>query len=363
MRFRPFWAAFALCAVSLAESPLSVQKLFEAVNSSIAQKSSDKDVADWLATVRLTDRLEDQTIEELQSLGAGPRTIAALKKLGNLSAKLPVASSPSVRAPSAPAYVQQPPPPDQDQHSILADVRQYALTYTKALPDFICMQLTNRSVDPHYKPGSEGSWTPSDAILEQLSYFNQQEKYELISNNGNAMFGKTWESVGGSLSRGEFGSLLRDVFEPATNATFDWDHWGRWDGDLCYVFRYRVDQSHSSYSVDYERREKTVPGYHGLVYVVEKKPYAVIRLTIEPDMPASFPVQEIHQAISYKYAEINGHQYLLPATSTVQSRALNAGSRNEIQFRKYRKYAADTTITFDDADDKQEEKNPAPKKP
>jgi hypothetical protein len=152
MRFRPFWAAFALCAVSLAEPPLSVQKLFEAVKSSIAQKSSDKDLADWLATVQLTNRLEDQTIEELQSMGAGSRTVTALKKLGSLSAKLPAASSPLVPAPSAQTYVQPPPPPDRELHSILTAVREYALTYAKALPDFICVQLTNRSVDPHYKP-------------------------------------------------------------------------------------------------------------------------------------------------------------------------------------------------------------------
>jgi len=360
MRSRLLWAVLAFCAIALAESSLSVPKLAEAVKSSIAQKTSDKDVADWLATVRLTNRLEDQTIEELQSMGAGPRTVAALKRLGTLSAKLPAATSPS--APAA-EYVQPPPPPREEQHGILADVREYALSYAKALPDFICVQLTKRSVDPHYKPGSEGSWTPSDDIVEQLSYFNQQEKYELLMNNGNPTFGKTWESVGGSLSRGEFGSLLRDVFEPGTGAAFDWDHWGRWDGDLCYVFRYRVEQSRSNYSVDYERREKTVPGYHGLVYVLETKPYAVIRLTIEPDMPTSFPVQEIHQAITYKYTEINGHRYLLPATSSVQSRALNMGSRNEIQFRNYRKYAADTSITFDDVDDKAEPKTPTVKKP
>jgi hypothetical protein len=39
------------------------------------------------------------------------------------------------------------------------------------------------------------------------------------------------------------------------------------------------------------------------------------------------------------------------------------GSRNEIQFRNYRKYAADTSITFDDVDDKAEPKTPTEKKP
>jgi hypothetical protein len=363
MWIRSGLAALALCAVSFAESPLSVQKLVEAVKSSVAQKASDTSVATWLATVRLANRLEDRTIEELKSMGVGPRTLAALEKLGALSAKLPTADTASDPVAPTPKYVQTPPPPNEEQSSILAAVREYAVNYSKTLPDFICLQVTRRSVDPHYQSGGEGSWTSSDRIVEKLSYFNEQEKYEPITANDNAMFGNSRESLGGSLSRGEFGSLLRDVFEPMTEASFEWDHWGRWDGNPCYVFRYRVDQSHSSYGVDYEHRAQTVPGYHGLVYLLQKRPNAVIRLTIEPEMPESFPVQEIHQAINYKYAEITGHQYLLPATSTVQSRTAGMGSRNEIEFRRYQKYAADTTITFDDADETPQQKTAAPKKP
>lgn len=90
--------------------------------------------------------------------------------------------------------------------------------------------------------------------------------------------------------------------------------------------------------------------------------HAVIRLTIEPEMPESFPVREIHQTVNCKYVEIDGHQYLLPATSTVQSRTAGMGSRNEIEFRRYQKYAADTTITFDDADETPQQTTVAPKK-
>jgi hypothetical protein len=363
MGFRSFCMAFAVCTVTFAQLPLSIPKLVEAVRSSIAQKNSDKDVAAFLATVRLTNRLDDRTIEELQALGAGVRTIAALKKLAESSAKLPVATDASAQTASDPGYVPPPGPGDEEQRRILAAVREYALNYSKTLPDFICLQLTNRAVDSHYQPGGAGSWTPSGQIVERLSYFDRQEKYEPVAIDGKSVFGKVWESIGGTKSRGEFGSLLREVFEPETEASFQWDHWGRWDNDLCYVFRYRVEQGRSRYSVDYEGKEKAVPGYHGLVYVLEKEPYAVIRLTIEPEMEAGFPIQEIHQAVNYKAAEISGHQYLLPANSTVLSRAGNRGSRNDIEFRMYQKYAADAKITFDAADDGAEPKSPAQKKP
>ena len=60
---------------------------------------------------------------------------------------------------------------------------------------------------------------------------------------------------------------------------------------------------------------------------------------------------EIHQQIDYKTFDISGHQYLLPVTSSVQSRSGSYGSRNEIQFLKYQKYSAEATIKFEDSDD------------
>jgi hypothetical protein len=201
-----------------------------------------------------------------------------------------------------------------------------------------------------YQPGTMGSWTPADRIVEKLSYFDRQEKYEAITVNENPMYGKTWENLGGSISRGEFGSLLRDVFESTTDADFEWDHWGRLRNRITYVFRYHVSPGRSHYSVDYERKQQAVPGYHGLIYV-EKGENVITRLTIEPEMPEGFPVQEIHQTIDYNYVDISGQKYLLPLYSQVQSRAGRFGSRNEIEFRKYQKYAADTSIKFDDTED------------
>jgi len=364
--FRTAVLAGVLAVASYAQQPLASARLVEFIKSSIDQKLPDKDVAAYLVSVKMTDKLEDKVVEDLRRMGAGPKTVAALTKLADQSSKL---AAPAPPKPPAPKYVEPPPPAQAEQEKILTEVRDYALNYSKSLPNFICLQLTRRLVDAHFQPGSKGAWTPSDRIVEKLSYFDQQEKYEPITVNENPMFGKTWESLGGSISRGEFGSLLRDVFEPQTDAIIVWDHWGTLRKKLCYVFRYAVLQRNSRYSVAYEKKEQTVPGYHGLIYV-EKGLNVITRLTIEPDMPEGFPVQEIHQVIDYDFVDISGQPHLLPLFSQVQSRAGRYGSRNEIEFRKYQKYAADTTIKFDASDDASlpedqriEDPKPAPKKP
>jgi YD repeat-containing protein len=339
------WLTPAFSQRSFSQQSLPVDKLVEFIQSSIAQKLSDKEVASYLATVRLSSRLEERTIEDLQGQGAGPKTVAALTRLADQSAAMP-AEKPK---PAAPAYVEPPPPPEAEQQRILEKIRAYALSYSKSLPDFICLQVTRRLQDTQYQPGRPGSFAQADRLVEKLSYFGQQEKYEPISQNENSLYGKSWESLGGSLSRGEFGSLLKDVFEPETDTTFTWDHWGRLRGHLSYVFRYFVTRPHSKYTVDYERKQQTTPGYHGLIYI-EKVSDVILRLTIEPDMPPDFPVQDIHQRVDYDHVDISGRDFLLPTVSQVESRAGRFASRNEIEFRKYQKYAADSSIRFDDTD-------------
>jgi hypothetical protein len=355
---RTLLLALWLMAPAFGQQVLAVDKLVEFIKSSIAQRLPDKEVASYLATVRVSSKLDDRTVEELQGAGAGLKTVAALRHLADQSVSLPVAKP----APSAPAYVEPPPPSEAEQQEIISQIREYALSYSKTLPDFICLQVTRRLQDSHYVPGNPPSFAQADRLVEKVSYFDQKEKYELISQNENSFYGKTWESFGGSISRGEFGSLLRDVFEPETDTTFTWDHWGNLRGHYSYVFRYFVTSVHSKYSVEYERKQQTTPGYHGLIYV-EKGPNVITRLTIEPDMPPDFPVQEIHQTVDYDHVNISGHDFLLPTVSQVQSRAGRFASRNEIEFRKYQKYSADTSIKFDDGEDGAAPEKTEPEKP
>lgn len=336
---------WALAAI--AQQQLTVDKLVEFVRSSVAGKMQDKAIADYLATVRLGDKLDARTVENLRGEGAGPKTTAALNRLVGLSASLP---APVAKA-APPKPKPSPPPSYEEQQQVLAGVRQYALNYSTSLPDFICLEVTRRYVDRHYRPDTDGSWALSDRIAEKLTYFDQKEKYEAISHNDTSLYGKSAESFGGALSRGDFGSILREIFIPESHAEFNWERWGNLDGHLMHVYTYRIDQPHSRYSIDYNNHEQqATPGYHGEVFV-EKGTNVIMRITLTAEPPAGFPMQDIHQVLDYRYVDLSGQKFLLPQNGTAISRVQSVGSKNEIDFRGYKKYSADTSITFSDTDD------------
>src|ERR1051325_5551147 len=152
MRYRLLAAVFAICAVSMAQS-MTVAKLLAFLESSekfMAEgKMTDKEVADFVGKVKLTEKLDDRTIEDLQShTRLGPRTMGALRALRDRTQTL-VAAAPVI---APPAPVLPPPPSSEEQAAILTEVREYALSYSKRLPDFICTQVTRRYEAP--KPGT-----------------------------------------------------------------------------------------------------------------------------------------------------------------------------------------------------------------
>lgn len=352
-------AVGCLCTLAaLAQQQLTVEKLLEFINSSIVQKVPDKDVASYLIGVRLTEKLDPRVVEDLQGRGAGPKTVAALTNLATASAQLP---APPVKAP-APKPKIRPAPSYAEQQKIISEAREWALSYSKNLPDFICLQVTRRYIDRHYRPGEEGSWSVSDRLAEKLSYFDQKEKYEAISHNDTSLYGKTATNFGGALSRGDFGTLMREIFEPATDAEFHWERWGNLDNKHWFhVYTYAVDRAHSNETIDYHNGvARDTPGYHGEIFI-EEGPNVIWRITVEPEPTATFPIQNIHQVLDYRYVALSGQDFLLPVSGTVIMRSDGVGSKNDIDFRSYRKYSADTSITFDDTGDDDKDSAPPPK--
>ena len=135
----------------------------------------------------------------------------------------------------------KPPPSSEEQAGIINDVREYALNYSKNLPDYICTQVTRRYGALGPRRGEEPSWQLQDTLTIRLSYFEQKEDYKLIMVN-NTVVQQDYTKLGGTTSAGDFGSMMRQIFEPATETHFEWDHWGKRRGRLTYVFAYRVAQ-------------------------------------------------------------------------------------------------------------------------
>ena len=91
----------------------------------------------------------------------------------------------------------------------------------------------------------------------------------------------------------------------------------------------------------------------------------IMRLTLEAeDIPASFPVQEASTVLDFDYATISGREYVLPLRAVVRMRHNKFLSKNEVEFRLYRKFSAEATITFATPEplpaDKTTEKPPQP---
>src|SRR6476469_3190168 len=151
----------ALSLLQPAEVRMNIQQLRAFVSSSRKLGHSDQQIADYLKNIKLTERLEGGTVEDLE---AGPKTAEVLRRLVDTSKSLPAAAPPPP-PPAAPPPI--PPPSSIEQAHVLDAARTYARDYSKNLPNFICTQVTRRYLDPS---GLE-FWQQQDTVVSKLSFF------------------------------------------------------------------------------------------------------------------------------------------------------------------------------------------------
>ena len=335
-----------ICAVGVyaQQRQMSVPQLVSFIRSSIQLRQDDRQVAEVVRRIKLANRLDAKTIEELEGMGAGPRTVAALKQLETASASL---APPPPPAPKAAVPVIAAPDP-LEQKRILAGVTESALSYVQGLPNFICVQVTRRHIDPT----KTETWKSDGVIQEQLSYVDHHEDYKVVMVNDRIVTGMTHDKVGGNRSSGEFGSMLEDIFDPDSHARFEWQRWATLRGRRMHVISFTILKPYSKYSIrDDVSGQTVVPGYHGLIYA-DRDTLKVMRLTMEcDDLPAGFAVREATEVMDYDYATISGEKFLLPLKADLRFHGATALVWNEIEFHLYRKFATDATITFETPDE------------
>ena len=240
---------FGFLATAFGQNRMTVDQLAKFIKSSVEIKEDDRTIADYVKKITLSNRLEARTVEELQTLGAGRLTVAALRVLMTESAALPSGPAPVVKAPAAAAVAPSlASPSEEEQKRALAAVTDYALNYSTSLPDFVCLQVTKRYVDP----SATDSFRLTDTIAERLSYFEHKEDYKVISVNGAPLTNRKHEQLGGAISSGEFGTMLAEIFSPESRTDFHWERWGKWAGHVAHVFSFRVELSNSKYNITAE---------------------------------------------------------------------------------------------------------------
>src|ERR1700722_10174312 len=145
--------------------------------------------------------------------------------------------------------------------------------------------------------------------------------------------------------------MVRGIFEPSTQTRFEWRTWSTWDKQPSMTFDYHVSRERSNYQIFAEGNRSVIAAYSGS-FVVDAQTHAILKLTVVAEgLPADFPVQSAESTLVYREQELSGHTFLLPSTLQVIMDTSDFRDRIDKQFSIYRKYSADSEISFDTVDD------------
>jgi hypothetical protein len=114
----------------------------------------------------------------------------------------------------------------------------------------------------------------------------------------------------------------------------------------------------------YEDKDRYNPGYHGLIFV-DRDSGMVSRITLEAEnLPTGFPITAGSDMLDYDLAKVGDQEFVLPLRAEVRLRQGRVLTKNEVEFRLYRKFSADASITFETPEplpaDKTTEQPPKP---
>jgi len=144
---------------------------------------------------------------------------------------------------------------------------------------------------------------------------------------------------------------MRDVLSPVTNAEFRNKRAATIVNRAAFRYEFSVEQPNSHWHVEVES-QPYMPAYSGTIWI-DKENFRVLRIEMSAqDMPRRYPLDQVEWAVDYDYVLIGEGKYLLPTHSESLScaRSSNQCTRNVIEFRNYRKFTADTNITFEPQD-------------
>ncbi len=228
----------------------------------------------------------------------------------------------------------------------LTRIREAALAYSDRLQDFTCIQITKRSNGP----ALDGPhWKPLETQEVELNYVDHHEHYKLLKIDGTTNDLEKRNKTGYFRGYGQFGSALLDIFDPKTNARFEWDHSESGPaGNIC-VYRYEVPQADSRISILADK-DKVKLGHHGKVWASCENG-AVLRFVTETDLGE---VRRMGRRVSLGYrldvrygpVTIGSAQFILPQSAIQTGLFYKTWTKSEIEFREYRKYDASSVIKF-----------------
>jgi hypothetical protein len=233
-------------------------------------------------------------------------------------------------------------PSETEQQQMLSRVRSYVEQYVTNLPNFLCELVTRQ-----FQAGERAKhWRKGDTLTSKLTFNAGREEQTLEMVNNKPLLAQHRHLFRPLVTEGEFGTLMEGVFAPASEAAFSWAGWQTLRGRRVAVFNYSIDQQHSNINLSLDDVKKDYLPYHGSIYA-DADSGAIWRITsVLTDFPDELLTNSMSTVVDYEPMNIGGQSYLLPAAAVASDGTPTRSDRNELEFRNYQKFEANSRVTF-----------------
>jgi hypothetical protein len=237
-----------------------------------------------------------------------------------------------------------PPPtvPGGTADNVITDASAAADAFTSEMPNFVVQQVTTR----YYSNSVPARWMTRDVVTADVGCVDGREEYANILVNGQPTRQPIEKT--GAWSTGEFVTTLQDLLSPYTGATFVRRGEETLSGRPAYIYEFTVRQSGSHWVLVGPDGRQEAPPYTGRVWI-DKERHRVLRMEKRTTAISSvLPYDKAEATLEYSYVTIEGKSYLLPISGENLAcfRGRASCTRNQIEFRNYRKFGADSSVTF-----------------
>ena len=254
----------------------------------------------------------------------------------------PTANSTQEPVAAAATVIREAAPEQEDP--VIAKAREAAASYSETLPNYLVQQMTTRYQSDHPKSG----WTALDVVTADLTYQDGSESYKNIKV-GNKSVNKAMDEIEGTHSTGEFSTLLEQLLGTYA-AKFRALGPETIRNRSALVYAFEVPRELSRWRIE-APSQLYYPALKGSIWI-DKETSRVLRLEQQGRaMPALFPFDTIETSADYDFIRLGtSGPYLLPVEAEVLScqRGTSLCSRNKIEFRNYRKFGAQSDVSFGD---------------
>jgi hypothetical protein len=313
-----------------------------------AAKAPPVEVASAEAPRENATLVVDKAVDDLDGAPRIKRGRPAPRPRNSGDDDIPAANGPAV-VPAAPgvevasaavgAPRETPPAAVEKLDPLIEKAREIALEFSESLPNYLAKQVTTRFAGE----GKKDRWQAQDNFTADVVYQDGKESYRNVMLNGKPAKGKIEQT--GSWSRGEFGTTLRDVLSPASNAAFKLRGNSTISNRRAKLYDFQVDQENSHWQIGVPG-QTYFPAYRGSIWI-DIETARVMRIEMQGrKIPEGFPVDAVESAVEWDFVKIGTGSYLVPvhAESLSCMRSMSMCSKNVMDFRNYRKFGAESEL-------------------